>query len=362
MAHPLSLIQKLKLPKPIGIIHVGANIGQEFLAYKAAHVKACVYIEPIPEAFDQLKATIGKTPRHFPVQALCSDVSHEEVPFNISNSHQSSSMFPMGKVAQLYPHHKYVKQIKITTTTLDEIIYSEFSVYKFDLLVMDTQGAELKILMGSHKLLKEQIKYVYSEVSESPLYIGGCTFEEVTQYLGFYQLKLKKLTFNYKNWGDGLYVKDDLFGQQQLEGDNLALNKPAQQSSFSKWSKPDDPQRAVNGEKRGSYSFCTEKELNPWWQVDLKLVYKITEVWIYNRLDGNYGERSRKLMVLIGNNGIDWEKIYDHKGKQPFGCVDGQPLIVKIPSKPARYIRLQLNDINYLHLDEVEVYGVRVLE
>lgn len=362
MSQPLNIIEKLRLPKPLGIIHVGANVGQEFQAYKNAQIKVCVYIEPIPEVFRQLKDKVDNSSMHFPVQALCSDVSNEEVTFNIASNHQSSSMFPMGKVAQLYPHHKYIKQIQITTTTLDEIIYSKFSAYKFDLLVMDTQGAELKILMGSHKLLKEQIKYVYSEVSESPLYMGGCTFEEVSSYLGLYKLKLKNLMFNYKNWGDALYVRDDLFEQHLLEGDNLALNKPAQQSSFSKWSKPDDPQRAVNGYKTGNYSFCTQKELNPWWQVDLKLVYKITEVRIYNRLDGNYAERSRKLMVLIGNNGIDWEKIYDHKGKPAFGCVNGQPLIVKIPSKPARYIRLQLNGVNYLHLDEVEVYGDRVLE
>ncbi|MCL2925246.1 MAG: FkbM family methyltransferase [Trichodesmium sp. MAG_R04] len=355
MAHPLRIIQNLKLPKPIGIIHVGAHIGQEFPAYKAAQVKACVYIEPIPEIFDRLKAKIGKTPMHFPVQALCSDVSNEEVPFNVSSSSQSSSMFLMGKVAELYPHHRYVRQIKMTTTTLDEIIYSKFAAHKFDLLVMDAQGAELKILMGSNKLLKDQIKYVYAEVSEFPLYQGGCTFEEVTSYLGLHKLKLKNLGFNSKNWGDGLYVKDDLFEQQQLNiveslpeppGESIALNKPAQQSSYSKWSQPNESSRAVNGVKNGSYSFCTGLEVNPWWQVDLEDTYIITQIRVYNRCDNSSAERARTLKLLFSTDGNNWVQVYSNDDQLVPGGVYGEPLIVSIESKIARYVRIQLNEKN----------------
>ena len=33
-----------------------------------------------------------------------------------------------------------------------------------------------------------------------------------------------------------------------------------------------------------------------------------------------------------------------------------KPLRVLLDNKPALYVRLQLNETNYLHLDEVEVY------
>lgn len=140
-------------------------------------------------------------------------------------------------------------------------------------------------------------------------------------------------------------------------GTNLALNKPAKQSSLSRWSRGNDPQRAVNSVKNGMYSFCTSREMKPWWEVDLESVYELREIRVFNRLD-NYSERACTLRIFISSNDRDWEEIYVYSKKEPFGGIDGKPLIAKFSSLPvARYVRLQLNEINYLHLDEVEVYG-----
>ena len=136
---------------------------------------------------------------------------------------------------------------------------------------------------------------------------------------------------------------------------NLALNRPAQQSSRSQWSRADDPQGAVNGLKNGGFGFHTNQEPNPWWQVDLGARHALGEVRIFNRLDC-CRERARTIAVLLSDDGRVWRTAYRHDGSI-FGSNDGYPLIVPLRGEPARYVRLQLAENNWFHLDEVEIYG-----
>jgi hypothetical protein len=140
---------------------------------------------------------------------------------------------------------------------------------------------------------------------------------------------------------------------------NVALNKLADQSSLSQWSKLNDPQGAINGIKNGKFGFCTERQKNPWWQVDLGLLYYLTGVRIFNRIETQaVAERAWTIKILLSNDEQQWIKVYDNQEKLiPFGGIDGYPLIVNLDSKLARYVRLQLQETNYLHLDEVEIFG-----
>ena len=139
---------------------------------------------------------------------------------------------------------------------------------------------------------------------------------------------------------------------------NIALNKPARQSSIYLGSTENDAPGGVNGLKNGKFGFHTDIEKQPWWQVDLQDYFHIKEVKIYNRL--NVGsERANTLTVLISVDLVNWEQVYVYNQNQPFGGINGSPLSIEI-NQIARYIKLQLQDRNYLHLDEVEVYGYQV--
>ncbi len=46
-----------------------------------------------------------------------------------------------------------------------------------------------------------------------------------------------------------------------------------------------DAAGAVDGVKDGKYAFHTDREPNPWWQVDLRSVQEIARIVVYNRLD-----------------------------------------------------------------------------
>jgi hypothetical protein len=140
---------------------------------------------------------------------------------------------------------------------------------------------------------------------------------------------------------------------------NVALGKPATQSSTSRWSRyptrAADAGGAVNGSITGLFSFHTDWEADPWWMVDLEMDCPIRQIRIYNRLD--HIGRSRSLVVSGSRDLNEWSTIYRHEGGPPFGGADGQPLVIT-PSEPVtlRFLRLQLQEVTSLHLDEVEVF------
>ena len=132
---------------------------------------------------------------------------------------------------------------------------------------------------------------------------------------------------------------------------NLALGKPAQLSSL--YSSGYEASRCVDG---AMDDMChTDRQVTPWWQVDLQDSYAIGEVVVYNRTDC-CGERLRTLNVLISPDGQNWQRIYAHNGS------DFQVLRVPGEGRTGRFVRLQLAATDYLNIVEVEVYGTGVAQ
>jgi tetratricopeptide (TPR) repeat protein len=141
---------------------------------------------------------------------------------------------------------------------------------------------------------------------------------------------------------------------------NLALNKPTTQRSVYQ---PEvygyDAHGACNGKKTGKFGFHTLQENQPWWQIDLQETYQLAEVKIYNRMDCGQ-QRASTLNVLLSQDALNWELCYSNDQQNVFGGIDGKPLLVNIQNQVARFVRLQLREYEYFHLDEVEIYGIPV--
>ena len=114
---------------------------------------------------------------------------------------------------------------------------------------------------------------------------------------------------------------------------------------------------AVDGIKSGGFGFHTDFENQPWWQVDLGSEHDIGNVVIYNRLDGPCAARARTVCVLLSCDSSDWDVAYRHDGVT-FGGIDSVPLIVDGGRRRTRYVRIQLQHRDALHLDQVEVFGL----
>jgi hypothetical protein len=139
------------------------------------------------------------------------------------------------------------------------------------------------------------------------------------------------------------------------EAPNLALRQRASQSSYYyQPPRPEEPLGGVDGKKDGGYGFHTQSEPNPWWQVDLGSAKPLKEIRIFNRLDC-CSDRARTIQVLLSSDGSNWTRVFANSGSV-FGGTDGKPLIVAVSGRSARFVRLQLAETNYLHLDEIEIY------
>ncbi len=110
-----------------------------------------------------------------------------------------------------------------------------------------------------------------------------------------------------------------------------------------------------DGVKDGKFGFHTGQQDKPWWQVDLGATQSIARVVIWNRCDA--AGRAAKLSVRVSEDGKNWRDVYTHDGPAFFGVTGGKPLEVKLAQTSARYVRVQLAGKDYLHLDEVEVFG-----
>jgi hypothetical protein len=149
-----------------------------------------------------------------------------------------------------------------------------------------------------------------------------------------------------------------------IVGENLAFGRPTLQSSVSKYSNASsveaDSAGAVNGDFEEPYGFHTDEEERPWWQVQLSGSASIHAVFIYNRTDHpEIAARAEPLAIQLSDNGVSWTTVYTTSPNGPIRGTDGEPLVWQASKgTTARYVRLQVLRRSFLHLVEVEVYGI----
>src|ERR1700758_4806509 len=133
-----------------GIIHVGANTGQEAELYQSFGLDV-IWIEPIPEVFENLKRHISGFPKQTAFNYLVTDEDDIEYSLHIANNGgASSSILDLCGHSQMWPDVKYTHTITTKGTTLGSLLAREhIDVRRFDALILDTQGSELRILKGA---------------------------------------------------------------------------------------------------------------------------------------------------------------------------------------------------------------------
>ncbi len=110
-----------------------------------------------------------------------------------------------------------------------------------------------------------------------------------------------------------------------------------------------------DGLKTGEFGFHTNATPEPsWWQVDLQAVCPLDRVVVFNR--NTIAQRALLLKILLSDDGQNWKEAYQHDGSLFLGGKQ-KPLTVPLPGQKARFVRIQIPVNEYLHLDEVEVYG-----
>ena len=204
--HPLYFVKKSK-----GVLHVGANTGQEAWIYAALGAPVR-WFEPIPDVFSRLETNISRHKDQIAFQELLSDTDGKTFQFNIANNDgESSSIFDLDAHKLMYPEVQFTRRMAITSTTLDRSIERHQIPTSFDTLIMDTQGSELLVLKGA-TLSLQNIRWIFLECSDFSAYKGGCTCSELAEFIsqwGFREVKrhLKKKTNDVGSYHDILFEK-----------------------------------------------------------------------------------------------------------------------------------------------------------
>lgn len=171
------------LRKARGVVHVGANIGQERFQYARRGLDV-VWIEPIPEVHSELERNIEGFPRQRAIRALVSDSDGARVRFHVTNNRGcSSSMLELAEHRDVWPHVRVSREIELETAPLPTLLSrAGIDLAGFDALVMDTQGAEMPILRGAAPIL-DRFTWIRAELFGFEAYRGMHQRPEVDAFL-----------------------------------------------------------------------------------------------------------------------------------------------------------------------------------
>jgi FkbM family methyltransferase len=211
-------VAHMGLPAPKGILQVGASYGQELKEFLDNGIRFGLLIEPLQEPFQYISNICKQLPGFVAVQALCTDESGKEYNFHVSsNGGQSSSILKPKNHLQVYDFVKFNETQTIRSNTLDEVLGFikqnglASMASQLDTLYMDTQGAELYVLMGANATLK-QINYIYTEISRGELYEGQPSFAMLSNWLEVAGFTFNNAYFDPGHTGNALFIRRSLLG------------------------------------------------------------------------------------------------------------------------------------------------------
>jgi len=175
---------------PIGLVDVGARWGVSAVFAPAAPIFSVLAFEPDPdEAAKLLEATRSETTwaglvleRH----ALADKA--RKVQLHLLARANNSSIYPVRQ--HYYDRYKLkgfeqVKTIELEAVPLDEIAFATNNAKRRfgEIIKIDTQGAELDILRGAERILRERTQCVVCEAAFFTPYEGACLFSDVERFL-----------------------------------------------------------------------------------------------------------------------------------------------------------------------------------
>lgn len=141
------------IPENVNIIDVGAHVG-EFNLFSRNYLKAnkVVSFEPFKNSFNVLSKNIKEDIHNYAI----SDKNEEK--FYVSRiSTQLNSFNPSNTEGVL-------DEVTVQCVQIDNFIQDNYSDIKFDMLKIDVEGAEYKVIQTAHKTI-DSVKYVLVEMS-----------------------------------------------------------------------------------------------------------------------------------------------------------------------------------------------------
>ena len=195
---------------PVGVLHVGAHTAEEWVDYQRFNWTPITWVEAQPELAKELQSRLPRESNHIYIGVVWS-APGVPMELKIASSRGSTSLLDFNTHSVEHPDIVVESQLSVTTTTLDELIPP---TTKFQLIVIDIQGAELEALKGFKDRL-EIVRWIYCEVNKKELYKNCARVEEIDLFLKQFGFKRKLTRWTIHGWGDALYVNQSFKDKRQ---------------------------------------------------------------------------------------------------------------------------------------------------
>lgn len=183
---------KIKIDENPVIFDVGGNKGQSVTKFKKIFKKPIIHtFEPIESEFKIIKEKF-KNDENVKLNNYALGEARGEKDFNISAQTGASSFNKINMNSRWIEVrskeyktsiNKFVSSTKVKISTLDDYFLNN-NVDKIDLLKIDTQGYEDKVLEGSMSTLKRnKVKAIVTELMFDNVYDKYFTFSDIEKYL-----------------------------------------------------------------------------------------------------------------------------------------------------------------------------------
>ncbi|MGI8959781.1 MAG: FkbM family methyltransferase [Bryobacteraceae bacterium] len=168
------------------VFDVGAHTGETLKMVQREFPTASIFcFEPDPESFRELEKVVAEFSAPQLFQAALGDVSGS-FPFFRNAESMTNSLLPtapQAKNSEVGALMLSREKISVPVITIDEFC-GEHSLERIDLLKIDCQGFDLRVLKGANDmLLGGQVGVIQCEAIFDPQYTGQGWFYEVLEFL-----------------------------------------------------------------------------------------------------------------------------------------------------------------------------------
>lgn len=205
------------------IFDVGAWIGNTTSDFRHYFPAAKIHsFEPFPESYSRfLKKHPESNDMIRPNQMAISDKIGKAIFYSNKVETTNSLLATTGTNSKHDFYRDTKEEIEVVTTTLDQYT-KENQIERINILKMDTQGGELKALMGAQELLSEnRIDIIFCEISFQKMYKDAPLYHDIVVYLEKYDYQLHNLYGLNTNergelaWGDAIFCSSEIISKNR---------------------------------------------------------------------------------------------------------------------------------------------------
>jgi FkbM family methyltransferase len=214
----LKEINQLKiLREKKSVLHIGAHLGEEVIAYRDYFYSPIYLVEANPEVIPILTKSFERNEDIFVIPVAVGD-SQGEAEFIVHRTRkggmESSGLLNLEMLGDIVPVFDSELRYRVPMTTIDMLVKDHNLTETVGLLVIDIQGSEIMALSGAHVFLSK-VDAVICEVNLISNY-EGCGLEAdidlifkaagFTKQLAIYH-ELYDESSRFPAWGECLWYK-----------------------------------------------------------------------------------------------------------------------------------------------------------